>query len=332
MKRLYVLSAAVAVLLSACAKSGLEKDSESAGIGGRINISIVDNTTTRADAQNKIEISEIIPGWQTPDWQKELKVLLACEDRSVMLDGGNSFKSYPSVEEFNAVSEAASTFVPALYTVKLVSAECRYADTATGVEASFGESAYLENAAPIAAEGVSKPYFEGRTSGVTVIKRQRADASVTVSVANSVIRFEFTDAFKGYYPKAQLKLTTESGFEAGFGYDAAAGEEFVQENYWVNPLSLKISGSVWGQSPSPGIIDAREVTFEMPVAADKVKPQYRCTYTFDISSVGNTEDNAGEERHGIRITLDSEPVGTNIITDGNGDDWFELNPDSSVEE
>lgn len=328
MKRFYVLAAAAAILTAACSDKGDAPGTTPGSEGGRIAISIVDNTSTRADAQQKIEITEIIPGWQTPDWENTLQVMLASEDPAVTLDGDKTFKSYPSVTEFNAVSETASTFRPAEYVVKLSSALCNSIDSETGEELTPGEAVYRDGGiAPQAEEGVAKPYFEGRSAGVQVIKRQRADVPVTVSVANSVVRFEFTDAFKGYYPKARLTLTTESGFEASFGYDGTT--EFVQENYWVNPLPLKISGSLWGQTPAPGIIDAKEVTFEMPVKAEKVRPQYRCTYTFDISSAGNTEDNSDGEYHGIRIILNSEPVGTSTITDSEGNDWFELNPDSN---
>ena len=334
MKRLYVITAAVAALLASCTKSSESAGPEDAE-GGRIAISIVDNTT-RADAAQRIEIADIIPDWTTPDWESTLCVLLACEDRSITLDGDKSWKNYGTVNEFNAISDKSSTFRPAAYTVKLVSPAADgsmydYTDTATGGTVAFGEAVYRESGiAPKAAEGVSKPYFEGRTSGIMVLKRQRSNVPVTVSVANSVVRFEFTEAFRGYFPKAQLKLETESGFEAEFGYDdtSDAGVAFVQENYWVNPLPLKVSGSVWGQAPSPGIIEGREVSIGMNIAADRVKPQYRCTYTFDISSVGNTEDNSDSEYRGIRIILDREPVGTNIISDGNGDDWFELNPDA----
>ena len=337
MKRVFTMFVAGAAALAGCSKAdtGFGADPLGESELGKIGISIVDNIT-RAGNNEKIDITEIIPDWQKPDWETDLKVLLACEDRTIILDQNNSYAGYNSVKGFNQISDVNYTFTPASYTIKLVTPSASgamydYADTKNGETVGYGEAAYRDDGVVVKAEeGVAKPYFEGKATGVQVVKRQTATANIEVFVANSVVRFDFTDAFKGYFPKAQFTLTTESGFTAEFGYDRKSSKpvEFVQENYWINPLGIKINGSAWAQDPSPEIVDAKEVEMEVSVGRDKVLPQYRYTYTFDLESVGNTEDN-GTGNHGIKITINSEPVGSNTIKNGD-DDWFELNPDVNV--
>lgn len=340
MKRVFTIIIAAATLLAACSKSesGLTATPDSDNAGA-ITIKVVDNTT-RAD-EKKIEITEIIPDWKAPDWEGSyLMVLLAAEDRSIILDRDNSYIAYTSVAGFNRVSEDPSsdeskhnyTFRPADYTVKLTSPKAGQRmydciDPATGETVSYGEAAYRTDVVAAAEEGVAKPYFEGRTTGITVEKRKTAYASVNVAIANTVVEFRFSDAFKGYYPDAELTFTTHCGYEHKLGLQN--GTEFgTDAKIWINPLDFTVTGWVKKQNPSEFIEAEKTELNPLTVAADDVAPRYLYTYTFDISTVGSTENN-GDGYDGVKITLNSEPAGTITVSDED-DGFFELNPDAKA--
>lgn len=334
-KLLYII--ATAALLAACSQYYDSIEAGDAQQLGTLTLRVADRTT-RADAESRIEITQIIPDWKAPDWNKYLTVLVACEERSVALDGSDSYKLYDgSVDDFNAISAAAPSFVPALYTVKLASpaidpetgarSAVAYTDPATGSEVSVGEAAYLDTELiPAAEEGIAKPYFEGKVTGVEVRKRATAEAEVAVVIANAAVCFEFTEAFQSYFPEAELKLVTASGFEAEFGYSPEKPHQNIC--YWINPRGFTITGSVKRQVPAPGIIEAPATELSpLRVADGEVAPRMLYTYRFDISTAGSTENNA-DGYDGIGIVLVQTPNGT--ITIGQDDEHpdFELNPDA----
>lgn len=323
-------------MLASCSKYGEGgAPTPDEGDKGGIRIMLVDAVTRASEMkEGRIELSEIIDGWSAPDWKTALAVQLACEDRSVELEEGSPYAEYPSVEEFNAISAGTEleqgryAFTPAAYTVRLVSrgSDGRPAGHTDiwGDEIADEESIYLDDAVIAAEEGAGKPCFEGRTKGIVVKKRREARAEVTVKVANSAVKFVFSDNFRGYFPEAKLAMHTDSGYEMQFGYGADGFTEQT-EYCWINPLGFRVEGTVRTQDPAPGVIEGRTHNIAITVPAGDINPRTVYTYRFDAEGVGGTENN-GDGYDGIKIILDTEPAGYIDFEDDDSPD-FELNPD-----
>lgn len=157
------------------------------------------------------------------------------------------------------------------------------------------------------AEGLDKPYFEG-SENVTVAARQQTPVTVTAALANSIVRIEFTDDFKGYFPNgAQFTLTTEAGSEFTVGYTAE--DHSVAEQYWfIRPASFSIAGSAVKQTPSASV-EPERVVFAETAAVAAARTMY--TYTFDVKGVGSGK---------VNITLNDTPIATDESDNEMNDD------------
>lgn len=161
-------------------------------------------------------------------------------------------------------------------------------------------------------EGLGKPYWE-TTVDVTVVALKQTPVEAKAVLANTIVRIDFTDRFKNYFPNGAtftLKTSAGNSFEVKY----TAEDHTVAEQYWfVRPRSFTISGRATKQAPS-STVDPQTVRFADTVN-DEVKPRTLYTYTFDISGVGDT----GE----VTVTINDEPVGTEVVDE-------ELNDDSHI--
>lgn len=166
------------------------------------------------------------------------------------------------------------------------------------------------------AEGANKPYFEGVSDIFTVVRLKQTPVTVRARLANTIVRIEFTDQFKSYFPNgATFTLKTAAGNEFTVGY--TADNPTVADTWWyVRPnKSFTITGRATKQTPS-ATADPETVRFS-PVENEAPKPGTLYTYRFDISGVGGTDPD------GVTITINGDPVATET-------DDEELNPDSHL--
>lgn len=165
-------------------------------------------------------------------------------------------------------------------------------------------------------EGADKPYFEGTATPVTVERRKQTPVPIRAVLANTIVKIEFTDEFKGYFANgATFTLTTAAGNVFTVGYTAE--EKSVADTYWyVRPDAFTISGRATKQRPS-STADPETVQFaDTKMTKADVKPTTLYTFRFGISGVGSTDG-------GVTITLNDEPIDTETIDE-------ELNPDSHI--
>lgn len=273
---------------------------------------------TRADG--RVELSEL--GQTAPD-PMGLRTLISCMDTRIDLGGGQPWKEYDSADDANAEQ---ALYLPAGYVVTLAMPTedgvlPSYAVLSSGETVSGFDRPYYAGGGtliPVVAEGRNLPYFEGRAE-VTVRKQETATARVTLKVANAAVRIRFSEAFRNYFENgAEILLKTRAaGSAEGNTFTVSYGQD-EDTVFWIRPQGFTLSGSAVRQDPSPGIIEARPVRFEDYVVKDAdVRPQTLYTYVFDMEEAGNVAEK------GIRITVNSEPVG--II-----DDEIELNPDAPI--
>ena len=120
-------------------------------------------------------------------------------------------------------------------------------------------------------EGFEKPFFSGSKSfsinggGTTAV-------AIPVSLANSIIKVECSDAFKAYYPEYSFSVKTGGGTTIAFpkGETRAA---------FVDAYTISVSGSLTNQG-------GKELTFSKDYKALSPKTCY--TLRFDVSNVGGT--------------------------------------------
>ena len=146
-------------------------------------------------------------------------------------------------------------------------------------------------------EGVNRPYFEG-SRAVEVPARQQTPVTVTAALANAIVRIEFTDDFKGYFPNgAQFTLTTEAGSEFTTGY-TADDHDTAELCWFIRPASFSIAGSAVKQTPS-ATVEPETVTFAETAGTAEARTFY--TYTFDVKGVGSGT---------VNIALNDTPIAT----------------------
>lgn len=333
MKRVITIIIAATTLLAACSKNASFVDTSDNNGVGNIEIKIVDAASTRADHdhsdENRIDLKAIYSDW--PDysddyWMTNAKVQIANLEKTAEISGKQTYASYKSINDFNAakVRLAAGddfTYVVRAGVITVSSEMYDYVNVESGADVKWYDALYsTERLAPKTPEGMRMPYFEGTASGVKVAPNGTTQVNLTLTIANSAVAFNFTEAFKKYFSEAHLKLTTGSGAVWEFGYDAS-GATNLNTPYWINPRSFTISGTVKRQAAGSNLEAAEEAFETIKVANDDVLPQHYYTYNFDMKNVGNTTDNSPDYA-GIKITIDEKWV------DGGRTD-VELNPDAS---
>ncbi len=265
MKKIFTIALA-ALMFTACSKDAPEYSSD-AGFG---ELSIATEVSPLIDAETRAQV-ELPVGTTIPSDATQFNLTIKSTDTA-----------HPYLNSWSAVSDYspkkdllyATTYDVTIHTPSL-----------DGVASSE--------------EGIDKPYFEG-TSSVSVVARTQTPVEVTASLANSIVRINFTDNFKGYFPNgAEFKLTTAAGNEFTIGY--TAGNHQVEELYWfVRPTSFTIDGKATKQRPSASV-EPQSVVFAQTLNAN-VAPRTLYTYTFDVTGVSST----GE----VTITLNDNPIAT----------------------
>ena len=324
MKRVFTIIIAATTMLAACSKQSAGfVDPDHKGQFGKLEINVVDDTTRASADDNKIYLSDMYSDWANPNWEQTLAVVLVSEDQSLELEDSKPYKSYRSIRYFNDTQDPLEAGEEFSYTVKVVSTADNnsmydYIDAAGGSSVAWSEAIFSSaKLIPDAAEGERLPYFEGKTSGVTVEAGYTRDVNVKVAIANSAVCVEFTEAFQNYFPEAHLTIEAASGKK--FNVDYTASAPYKKTYYWVNPRHFKISGTVKRQSSGSGLQGAEEPIEDVTVADSKVEAQHCYTYRFDMSGTGA----AG----GITITYDDQPIGELTVRNPEGGDSFEVNPE-----
>lgn len=157
-------------------------------------------------------------------------------------------------------------------------------------------------------EGENKPYFKGEKSE-RVDARQEVTIPIPAKLANSIVKVEFTDAFKGYFENgAAFTITSGNGNEWAVDYDSTP-YIFVESG-----KEVVIAGEAIKQKPS-ATVDAPVVKFD-----DVKKTLAACTmytYKYDVSTAGKVS---------VAIEITNEP--TEYIEVGTE----ELNDDAVIEQ
>ena len=153
-------------------------------------------------------------------------------------------------------------------------------------------------------EGENLPCFEDATN-VNVIARAKTEVSMTPALANSVVKVEFSDNFKGYFANgAAITITSGNGNTWQVDYDSTP-YIFVESG-----KTVKVSGSAIKQRPS-ATVEPEEVTFE--AVEKKLEACKVYTYKYDVTTAGSVT---------VQFTVTNEPE--EIIEVGD----FELNDDA----
>lgn len=333
-KILLLLTAAAAISCGkeAPAYPGSEGPAQSAG-KGRIALDLTVAPILDAETRAaQIPLSSI--GITAPD-ANLLRVLIACKNRDIVLNGNNPYEAYNSVTVFNSAEkefEPADYFLTLGSTKAAVPAATRNAlphyttaggQTVTNVEAPYHADRERGTLIPQIGEGENLPYYEA-TGTVTVTDGETATASLTARLANAVVCVDFTDAFKHYFENgARIRIDTKA-LVAGssdvttcagsFVVDAPKWSAYAKRYFFVRPNQpVTLSGTALRQDPSPDMGLNKEVVLSgytsVPLA-----PQTLYTFRFDIAGVGSSSGK-------IVVTLNDEPVGTI-------DEEIELNPNA----
>ena len=151
-------------------------------------------------------------------------------------------------------------------------------------------------------EGENKPFFKGDVS-FNVNARQLVEVTIPAKLANSIVKVEFSDAFKGYFENgAAFTITSGNGNEWAVDYDSTP-YIFVESG-----KEVVIAGEAIKQKPS-ATVDAPVVKFD-----DVKKTLAACTmytYKYDVSTAGKVS---------VAIEITNEPteyieVGTEELND-----------------
>ena len=146
-------------------------------------------------------------------------------------------------------------------------------------------------------EGYGKPYYYGMQE-LEVKTNRTTTVDLTVTLANSIVKVVFTDAFKEYM--ASYSATIHSaGNPTPFAYDETSAEEL-----YVRPGEITLNLDITKPNGKSGQIEAARFT---------AKPRCRHTVTVDVN-----EGNVGK-LEGITIsfddTLDEQDVEIDISDD-----------------
>lgn len=150
-------------------------------------------------------------------------------------------------------------------------------------------------------EGAGFVYFEGCNT-VNIESDSTVDMTVDVKVANAAVTVKFSEAFRNYFAKGAVTLTTKNGLTtriAEFDGDGDAAQHYI----WVRPQQFTLSAAATPKdAPSPGQFEAEEIAFDDCVRADSdVDGQTLYTFVYDVK--------AGGASGRLTITVNDEPVG-----------------------
>lgn len=155
------------------------------------------------------------------------------------------------------------------------------------VEAFYGEET---------AEGYGQPYYYG-AGEVKVTTDRTTPVAVNATLANSIVRIVYTDAFREYMTQYSARVHSEGG--AYHEYDEASPEEL-----YVRPGYTTIDLTVTKPNGKSGTLE---------VAAFTAKPRYRHTVTIDVN--GGETGKAESLEVTFDDTLDSQEFEIDLSDD-----------------
>ena len=129
------------------------------------------------------------------------------------------------------------------------------------VEASYGS---LEE------EGFDKPYFAGEAS-FAVAKDESINVKITVYLANSVVKMQYTDNFKNYYKDYSFKLSRINTEIVTFTKDETRAA-------FVDGWQITLSGSYTSELGKESQFQAKQLP--------NLDPKTAYTFIFDVKNVG----------------------------------------------
>ncbi len=282
MKRRYIIYIAALLIAVGCDKSG---SGEEANVGySRLSIEASTNptismTTTRTE-QAKYTIDEaLIP---TSD-----ELSLTIEGSYIDPESGKTeslTRSYENLDAYNRAEDDCPPMLPA------------------------GDYTFtLSDGRETSEESATNPCFSGSTSLTLYAQDYDAEATISVTLQNSIIALDTSDTFDNYFAGgATLKLTTKGG--ATIDYDSTNYDP--ETILFVAPsTTLYLEGKGTKQNPTEDVDSAPTVTF--------AKSEIGTTTKGVLSRVIVDAANAGAGK--ISITLDDTI--TDIIYE-----TIELNP------
>lgn len=134
------------------------------------------------------------------------------------------------------------------------------------VTASYGSSSE---------EGFGKPYLSG-SADFGVAGGETKEVKIRTSLANTIVRFAFTDTFKSYYPDYSFTLTTGGGTLIEFPKSETRAA-------FIDAYKFSVSGTLTGQG---GKVQAFSKSFDKSIDAGKCY-----TLKFDVPNVGSGKIN-----------------------------------------
>lgn len=167
-------------------------------------------------------------------------------------------------------------------------------------------------------EGQNLPCFKDATV-VDVVARTKSDVNMRPALSNSIVKVEFSDAFKNYFANgAAITITSGNGNKWNVGYGIENGNADNNEDgttpyiFVESGKTVKVSGSAIKQCPS-ATVEPEEVTFSSVDKALEACKVY--VYKYDVTDAGSVT---------VQFTVTNDPEPEDIIEVGD----FELNDDA----
>lgn len=186
-------------------------------------------------------------------------------------------------------------------------------------------------------EGTNEAYFEIHNQdgtseqGFIVEKQSVEEIQLSAKMVKAIVRVNFTPEFRSYFANgAKLKLTTKAGAQFEIGYTAEGTESNINTPFFVlagAENSFTISGEATKQRPAANV-DPQTVVFD-PIGRDgtdaggKVAVQTMYTYTFDVENANYVT---------VTVSINNEPIGTEVIGTEELNDDAVMDPDPEPDE
>ena len=135
-----------------------------------------------------------------------------------------------------------------------------------------GEYSVTATYGSLDAEGFDKPFFEGsETFEIKGGEEEPVAVSIPVSLGNAVVKMEFTDWFKNYYPEYTFKLTRD-------GSDIVTFTKGETRAAFVDPWKFNLEGTLTAETKT-NTINKTYSNLEVATAY---------TFRFDVSNAAGT--------------------------------------------
>ncbi|MCM1164286.1 MAG: DUF4493 domain-containing protein [Muribaculaceae bacterium] len=243
-----------------------------------------------------------------------LPLTTGCSEESTQAGGdtgrlapGVDFKSEPLTargDSGNSRATADKTVTVDDLSLRLLALDRDYTNTWTPISTFDSSQEFASGRYKVEAfygsqedEGYGKPYYYG-SQEITVLTDRTTPVSINVTLANSIIKVVYTDAFRQYMA-AGYSAQLHSAGGAYFDYDEANPEEL-----YVRPGEVSLDLNITKPNGKSGQFEAARFT---------AKPRYRHTITVDVN--GGEVGSAESLKITFDETLDKEEVDIDISDD-----------------